>query len=179
MIGAMRLALGAAVAGTLSACGGGDGQSDVSNQEVLEEVLEASPTPLIRTSSDPMLEWGPCPQGFPQGCGLAVLHGDPAKPGADVLLRVPGGTSIPPHTHSSAERMILTDGVMEVRYQGSPPVLLREGSYGYGPADLPHEAQCRSNDPCVLFIAFNEPVDAKPFSGAIVQNQGDGTAEPR
>jgi quercetin dioxygenase-like cupin family protein len=171
--------VGAALVAILSGCGWGDSEREVPNQQVLGEVLEASPTPLIRSSSDPRLDWGACPDGFPQGCGLAVLHGDAAQPGADVLLRVPGGASIPPHSHSSAERMVLTEGVMEVRYQGSPPVLLREGSYGYGPAGLPHEAQCRSEDPCVLFIAFNEAVDAKPFPGEITHKQRDSTAEPR
>lgn len=42
------------------------------------------------------LQWGPCPPIFPAGCQIAVLNGDPAKPNADVFLRVPGGYTIPP-----------------------------------------------------------------------------------
>src|SRR5687767_13229936 len=80
---------------------------------------------LARAAADPDLQWGPCPEGMPEGCGIAVLHGDPAKPNADIFLRVPGGAAIPPHAHSSAERMILVSGELEVKYQGTPPAMLR------------------------------------------------------
>ena len=55
------------------------------------------------------LQWGPCPSIFPAGCQIAVLNGDPAKPNADVFLRVPGGYTIPPHSHTSPERIVLVD----------------------------------------------------------------------
>jgi uncharacterized RmlC-like cupin family protein len=41
------------------------------------------------------------------------------------------------------------------------------GSYAYGPAGMPHRADCRSKEPCTLFIAFEGPVDAVPHSGAL------------
>lgn len=41
---------------------------------------------------------------------------------------------------------------------------LRPGTYAYGPAHLPHVATCLSKEPCVLFIAFVEPVDAIPVA---------------
>jgi len=127
----------------------------------------ASKVPLAKAASDPSLEWGPCPEGMPQGCGIAVLHGDPAKPNADIFLRVPGGSAIPPHAHTSAERMILVSGELEAKYQGAPAALLREGHYAYGPAKLPHRANCRSAQPCTLFIAFEGPVDVLPFEGTL------------
>jgi len=127
----------------------------------------ASRAPLVRTASDGALEWGGCPEGFPQGCQIAVLHGDPSQANSDILLRVPGGASIPPHSHGSAERMILVSGQLEVKYQGAPPALLRPGTYAYGPAGLPHRADCRSSEPCVLFIAFVDAVDAVPFEGSL------------
>jgi uncharacterized cupin superfamily protein len=99
---------------------------------------------------------------MPSGCGLAVLHGDPAKPNADVLLQVPGGQNLPHHWHSSAERMVLISGELEVAYDGQEPAVLTPGTYAYGPAKLAHRASCRSADPCVLFIAFEGPVDAIP-----------------
>jgi quercetin dioxygenase-like cupin family protein len=119
---------------------------------------------LTRSAQDPQLQWGPCPAFMPAGCGLAVLHGDPAKPNADVFLRVPADTTIPEHTHTSAERMILVAGELVVRYQKQAEVALRPGMYAYGPAKLPHTASCRGNAPCVLFIAFESAVDAVPVS---------------
>jgi quercetin dioxygenase-like cupin family protein len=110
--------------------------------------------------STPGLAWGACPEFMPQGCRLAVLHGDPAKPNADVFLQVPAGSKIPRHWHTSAERIVMVSGEMEVRYDGQDPFVLRQGSYTHGPAKVPHEATCRKGAICTLFIAFEEPVDA-------------------
>ena len=74
---------------------------------------------LVRAAADTTLQWGPCPAPFPQGCELTVLHGDPAKPNADVMLRMPGGYVIPAHRHTSPERMILVGGKLNVKYAGS------------------------------------------------------------
>ena len=123
--------------------------------------------PLAQSASDPALKWGQCPPGMPEGCGIAVLQGDPSKPNADIFLRVPGGSAIPPHAHSSAERMILVSGELEVKYQGAPQATLKATDYAYGPANVPHRANCRSEAACILFIAFEGPVDVRPFEGSL------------
>ena len=122
------------------------------------------PLALSETAAD--LQWGDCPSIFPPGCKISVLHGNPAEPGADVFLRVPPGYTIPAHSHTSAERMVLVQGEMQVTYEGHKPVTLKRGSYAYGPAELVHEASCLSADPCVLFIAFEQPLDAIPMKMA-------------
>ena len=38
---------------------------------------------------------------------------------------------------------------------------------GYGPAGRPHAATCMAAEPCVLFIAFDGPVDVKAYEGEI------------
>ena len=48
----------------------------------------------------------------------------------------------------------------KVTYQGQPEVVLKAGGYAYGPAKRPHEGSCASDEACVLFIAFEGPVDA-------------------
>lgn len=117
---------------------------------------------LAATHKDAGLKWGPCPPFIPKGCEIAVLHGDPSKGNADVFFKVPSGFEIPNHTHTSAERMVLVSGTLEVTYAGQPPVTLKTGSYAYGPAKLAHKATCAKGDACVLFIAFEQPVDAFP-----------------
>jgi quercetin dioxygenase-like cupin family protein len=125
-----------------------------------------APEPAVsRTTQDAGLQWGPCPEFMPKGCEIAVLHGDPAKPNADVFFRVPGKAEIPSHWHTSAERMVLVSGEMQVTYTGQKPSTLRPGTYAYGPAKLEHRATCVSASPCTLFIAFEGAVDAHP-SGA-------------
>lgn len=112
------------------------------------------------------VKWGPCPDPLPKGCQLAVLHGDPAQPNADVLLKLPARSSVPKHTHTSAERIILMSGTVHATYDGQPRAELKPGMYAYGPAGKPHTAACVSNTPCVLFIAFEQPVDIKLVEGA-------------
>ncbi len=123
--------------------------------------------PLAILASDASLAWGGCPPIFPEGCQIGVLHGDPAKPNADVFLRVPAGLGLPAHTHTSAERMILVSGEMNVKYLGAPAVTLVPGQYAYGPPGLPHLAMCVSDETCTLFIAFEGPVDALEYAGPV------------
>lgn len=132
----------------------GETSADTKNETKAE-------APLAIKASDASLQWGACPPIFPAGCEITVLHGAPDKPNADVFLRVPGGYQIPPHRHTSAERMILVGGTLNVEYQGSPAATLNAGDYAFGPAKLPHRAQCTSSEPCILFIAFEGPVDAE------------------
>ena len=117
---------------------------------------------LAITAQDPKLNWGPCPSFIPQGCEIAVLHGDPGKANADVFFKVPPGFTIPEHWHTSPERMVLISGELQVTYDGQQPAVLKPGTYAYGPAKRPHKATCAKRDPCVLFIAFEGPVDAVP-----------------
>jgi quercetin dioxygenase-like cupin family protein len=121
---------------------------------------------LARSAQDTGLQWGPCPAFMPSGCGLTVLHGDPAKPNADVFLRLPANAMIPEHWHTSAERMVLVAGELSVSYKGQAEVVLKPGMYAYGPAKLPHSASCVGSSTCVLFIAFESPVDAVPVAAA-------------
>lgn len=127
----------------------------------------AGDPPLAKTVTDTTLQWGACPPVFPAGCEIAVLHGDPAKPNADVFFRVPGGYAIPAHLHSSAERMILVTGKLNVKYQGAQPVTLYPGNYAYGPARLPHKATCIAAEACTLFVAFEGTVDVEAYEGAL------------
>ena len=112
------------------------------------------------TVDDPQLKWGPCPPFLPKGCGIAVLHGDPAKDNVDVFFKVPAKSTIPLHWHTSAERMVLVAGELHVTYDGQKTVALKPGTYAYGPAKRPHKGYCASRVPCVLFIAFESPLDA-------------------
>ncbi len=134
---------------------------------LITSLSHAGVTPIARTLNDKDLKWRPCPEIFPKGCEISILQGEPEKPGADVYLRVPGNYKIPPHTHTSAEHMILVSGNLEVKYQGQRALSLVIGSFAYGPPQHPHQAVCTSKVPCVLFISFDAPIDAKAFSGTL------------
>ena len=120
---------------------------------------------ITRTHDDPKLEWSPCPPIFPKGCEVTVLRGDPSKGASDVFLRTPANYSLPLHWHTSPEHMILVTGELHVTYEGQKPSVLKAGSYAYGPAKAKHEARCANAGPCVLFIAFESPIDAVVATG--------------
>jgi quercetin dioxygenase-like cupin family protein len=128
--------------------------------------LAQEPAPeqaLTITTRDTQVKWNSCPAFLPKGCGLAVLHGDPAKDNVDVFFKVPAKSTIPLHWHSSAERMILVAGELHLTYEGQKEVVIKPGTYAYGPAKLPHNGYCASTKPCILFIAFESPLDAVPI----------------
>jgi quercetin dioxygenase-like cupin family protein len=121
-----------------------------------------SEAPIAIAHDDPELEWHDCFEFLPDECRFALLHGDPEKPNTDVFFELPADSHIAHHWHTSAERILLVSGEFHVNYDGHPPVVLRPGTYAYGPAKLPHDAYCAPGDPCLLFIAFEDPVDAVP-----------------
>lgn len=107
------------------------------------------------------LKWLPAPDFFP-GCSFTILHGDISKPNLDFFFKIEPNTEVVNHTHNSAERMILISGDLEVEYEDEKPVVLKAGTYAYGPAGKPHKAKCLNNGPCVLFVAMVDPFDAVP-----------------
>lgn len=123
-------------------------------------VSAADPAAPARSFQDPALQWNDCPDFMPEGCAISVVHGDPAGNESDVFFRVPAKAEVPLHWHTAAERMVLVDGRLSVRYDGQAPATLLPGTYAYGPARVAHSATCESAQPCVLFIAFDGPVDA-------------------
>lgn len=108
------------------------------------------------------LKWADCPAFLPKGCKLAVLHGDPAKPNVDVFFKLPGKSVLPLHWHTSAERMTLVSGKLKITYNGQKESVVKTGDYMYGPPKVAHKGVCVSSEPCILFIAFESPLDAVP-----------------
>jgi len=121
---------------------------------------QAQELALAYKYDDKRLQWGPCPAFIGKGCEIAILHGDPSKKNLDIFFKVPGDFPIPHHWHTSAERMTLVSGKLTVTYDNQSSELLETGMYAYGPSKHPHTAYCEKGDPCVLFIAFEEPLDA-------------------
>jgi len=89
--------------------------------------------------------WGPAPAALPAGARLAVLEGDPTKPGPyTIRLRLPAGYWFPPHSHPGAEHVTVMSGALTVgmgdRADQAQTRTLPAGSYGGIPADVRHYA---------------------------------------
>jgi mannose-6-phosphate isomerase-like protein (cupin superfamily) len=123
--------------------------------------LSAADKSITTTIDNKDLKWLPAPDFFP-GCSFTILHGDISKPNLDFFFKIEANTEVVNHTHNSPERMILISGDLEVEYEDENPVVLKAGSYAYGPARKPHKAKCLDNGPCVLFVAMVDPFDAVP-----------------
>mgnify|MGYP000456791861 CR=1 FL=1 len=121
--------------------------------------LSAADKSITTTIDNKDLKWLPAPDFFP-GCSFTILHGDISKPNLDFFFKIEANTEVVNHTHNSPERMILISGDLEVEYEDENPVVLKAGSYAYGPARKPHKANCLDNGPCVLFVARVDPLDA-------------------
>lgn len=71
------------------------------------------------------VEWQPAPASLEAGARMAVLEGDPSKPGPFTMrLWLPAGYRIAPHMHPSDERVTVISGTFHVGMGGT----YREGS---------------------------------------------------
>ncbi len=136
------------------------GVSLISSLAIAHDITSDPALAITANSKD--LKWADCPDFLPKGCKLSVLHGDPAKPNVDVFFKLPGKSLLPLHWHTSAERMTLVSGKFKITYNGQKEAVVKTGSYMYGPPKLAHKGACVSKEPCILFIAFESPLDAIP-----------------
>lgn len=61
------------------------------------------------------IEWVDGPPSLPPGAKVAVLEGDPAKPGYFAMrLRVPDGYRLMPHWHPNVERVTVISGTLHM-----------------------------------------------------------------
>jgi len=71
----------------------------------------AGGSPAVAQINSSELKWGPAPPGLPAGAQLAVLSGDPGKPGLfTVRIKFPAGYTVPPHHHPADEMVTVIEG---------------------------------------------------------------------
>ena len=102
--------------------------------------------PIIVTPDS--VKWMPGTGQIPATVGVAVLEGDPSKPGPFVLrLNIPDGTKFPVHYHDDTERLTIISGTfmagIGTSFDASKMVALPAGSYCVLPAGLRHYAMAK------------------------------------
>ncbi len=107
------------------------------------------------------LEWLACPDFLP--CTFAILRGELGGNDMDIYLKFPSKADIPFHTHTSTERMIMIEGEFETTYVGQDSVTLKKGDYAFGPAGLAHDGYCASEKECIMYVGYDNPLDAVPY----------------
>jgi quercetin dioxygenase-like cupin family protein len=96
----------------------------------------------------PALNWGPAPAVFPAGAKMAVLQGDPSKPGLfTVRLELPDGYRVQPHLHPTDESLTIISGTfllgMGDTLATARATALRAGEFGFVEANMHHYAIAR------------------------------------
>jgi quercetin dioxygenase-like cupin family protein len=102
---------------------------------------------IMMTPSD--LKWGPAPAGLPAGAEVAVLDGDPAKPGVPFAMRVkvPDGYSVQPHWHPTTENLVILGGTLMMgtgaKFDEASMHALPAGGYSKMPAKTNHYVRAK------------------------------------
>jgi quercetin dioxygenase-like cupin family protein len=89
------------------------------------------------------IKWGAAPPTLPAGMQMAVLAGDPTKPGIfTVRLKAPAGFKIPLHTHPTDEGVTVISGNVAFTMGGAsaPAHTLPAGGFVMMPAGMQHSA---------------------------------------
>lgn len=94
------------------------------------------------------LKWGDAPPVLPPGAKLAVLAGDPGKPGLFIVrLKFPANYKIPAHWHPSDEHISVISGAflagMGDKLDATKMTTLPAGGFATMPAKMNHFAMTR------------------------------------
>lgn len=89
------------------------------------------------------LKWQAGPATLPPGAKVALLEGDPSKPGSFVFrIKFPDGTKVMPHTHPKPERVTVISGTLYIgmgeKFDGAKGREMPAGSFGTWPAGMKH-----------------------------------------
>jgi hypothetical protein len=112
---------------------------------VLTPALPAQGTPTAKSDS---LQWGPAPAVFPAGAKMAVVSGDPSKPGPFVIqLAMPDGYRLAPHFHPTDETVEVKQGTflfaMGDTFDLAKTKPMNVGEKGSIPANMHHYATAK------------------------------------
>ena len=108
----------------------------------------AHPAPGAVVATPATIRFGPAPDILPAGAKLAVIEGDPTKPGSYTKrLWMPDGYTLPPHFHPADEHVTVLEGEFLVgmgeKLEPAKFTALPAGSYGMLPAGMRHFARAK------------------------------------
>jgi ChrR Cupin-like domain len=91
------------------------------------------------------IKWTEAPNALPAGAKLAVLEGNPFKPGLYTMrLSMPAGYKIPPHWHGKVEHVTVISGTLNLgmgeKFDESKGKAMPAGTFGFLPPQMKHFA---------------------------------------
>jgi len=122
--------------------------------KIAEDIFNADASAQAPPSEHKMvlpnaLTWSDAPPGLPRGAKMAVLSGDPSKPGLFVLrVQLPAGYTVAAHWHPSDEAVTVLSGTFALGMGDKldPQKLesLPVGGYALLPAKMGHYAMAKT-----------------------------------
>ncbi|TBR17214.1 cupin domain-containing protein [bacterium] len=107
-------------------------------------------------------DWRP-PSNLPPGAEYHLVREDPVSHGIQALVRFPSGFSVPAHSHSCAETLVIMKGRLEVS-AGATTRTLSSGDYVVLPAGTAHALTVKGWGKAVFMAVTDGPYDLKPVS---------------
>jgi quercetin dioxygenase-like cupin family protein len=105
------------------------------------------------------VEWAPLQlQGLPSGIEIAVLRGELAKGGGEILLRTPPKYVVPNHSHTSDEVYVWLQGAFTYVAADGTRQRMSAPAYISLPGQSPHALEC-GDDQCVFYLRYGRPFD--------------------
>jgi hypothetical protein len=96
------------------------------------------------------VKWMDAPSALPSGAKLAVLEGDPFKPGLYTMrLQAPDGYKIPPHFHKQVEHVTVISGTFNLgmgdKFDDKAGQAMPAGTFGFLPPMMKHFAWAKGD----------------------------------
>ncbi|MGH7527712.1 MAG: cupin domain-containing protein [Gemmatimonadales bacterium] len=126
--------------------------------------------------SAPPLQWFTAPALFPRGANLALISGDPLRPGPfSALLSLPDGYKMPPHFHTTDEHVEVKQGSFLVGMGDKMDLkktrAMTVGDTATAPAGMHHYAAAKgativsvtATGPYVMTYVHSEQEPWRPF----------------
>jgi quercetin dioxygenase-like cupin family protein len=99
-------------------------------------------------------------EGIPPGVQVAVLRGDLAAGGGELVVRLPANYTFPNHSHTSDELYVWIRGDFTYIAEDGTATPLSRHAYISLPANVPHALRC-GKTPCVFYVRYTGPFDYK------------------
>jgi ketosteroid isomerase-like protein len=122
-----------------------DGQWKVTEDIFNSDEPSMAPSAAHVTTTSAALKWGDAPPSLPPGGKMAVVSGDPSKPGPfTIRAQLPSGYKIAPHWHPADENVTVLSGTfligMGETYDEAKMTELGTGGYVGLPGSMRHYA---------------------------------------
>jgi quercetin dioxygenase-like cupin family protein len=121
-----------------------------------------APSPVVKAPGDIDFR---ASGSLPPGAEYHLIYEEPKTHAVELIVRMPKGYSLPPHSHSYDETIYVTKGKLVLGF-GAQARTVGPGGYAMVPAGTVFTMRVEGFGGAQFIAAFNGPFDAKPAEPA-------------